>query len=207
MIEEITITPQLLRRFWSKVVQTDNCWIWIASVNKLGYGTFNYNHKTILAHRFAWQLVNSYIPEGMELDHLCRNPPCVRPDHLEPVTHKENCGRGNAGLYQSIKTHCPQGHEYSLQNTRILSNGGRSCKTCQAEYQQKWNKNHREHVNKRARDYRARSKFNLTIYALAQCKKQYAPLFQNNNLINMEVGLLQHKEKQLLEIARSKLLS
>jgi hypothetical protein len=77
------------------------------------------------AHRFAYEELVGPIPEGLTLDHLCRNPPCVNPDHLEPVTQAENRRRAAAAI-----THCPQGHEYDEKNTRIDSKGARVCRAC-----------------------------------------------------------------------------
>lgn len=74
------------------------------------------------------------IPNGLELDHLCRNRACVNPYHLDPVSHAENMRRGVAGLKQREKTHCPVGHEYTAENTYIHpQNGSRNCKACQRE--------------------------------------------------------------------------
>lgn len=70
------------------------CWIWPRAQQARGYGTTYRNGKTILAHRALWERTNGPIPEGLELDHLCRVPACVRPDHMEPVTHRENMLRG-----------------------------------------------------------------------------------------------------------------
>jgi hypothetical protein len=85
------------QRFWGHVHKTDLCWIWTAHRNPLGYGQFRPKGKqTVRAHRFAYELLLGPIPEGMTLDHLCRNTRCVNPDHLEPVTAIENYRRGLA---------------------------------------------------------------------------------------------------------------
>lgn len=84
------------------------------------------------AHRVVYELMVGPIPEGMILDHLCRNRWCVRPDHLEPVTHRTNIFRGE-GLApaNAAKTHCPQGHEYSPENTYAYNDGRvRMCRRC-----------------------------------------------------------------------------
>ena len=81
-------------RFWEKVEKTDGgCWWWTASLNGKGYGNFSSQGRGGQAHRFAYQSVKGPIPEGLELDHLCCQPRCVNPDHLEPVTRAENVRR------------------------------------------------------------------------------------------------------------------
>jgi hypothetical protein len=84
--------------FWRNVVQDDEtgCWEWQASKIWAGYPRFTVCHKHILAYRFAYELLEGSVPEGLELDHLCRNPGCVNPGHLEPVTRRENMDRALA---------------------------------------------------------------------------------------------------------------
>src|SRR3954463_13239409 len=81
-------------RFWRKVQRTDSCWIWLAAKSEGGYGRFWDGERLVNAHRFSYWLVTGEIPA--ELDHLCRNHACVRPDHLEAVTHRENVLRGTS---------------------------------------------------------------------------------------------------------------
>lgn len=71
------------------------CWIWQGSKISTGYGNLRVNGEYYLAHRYMYELINSKIPENLELDHLCRNPLCINPKHLEAVTHAENCRRGS----------------------------------------------------------------------------------------------------------------
>lgn len=91
-------------RFWSKVdlhgpahPELGRCWVWIAPVNRYGYGRFarTTDHR-VLAHRYAYELLVGPIPEGMTLDHLCERQACVRPSHLEPVSNAENVRRRHA---------------------------------------------------------------------------------------------------------------
>ena len=77
-----------------EIDHTTKCWVWKRSRQSNGYGHLTVDNQQVLAHRFVYEQNIGTIPEGMELDHLCRNPPCVNPDHLEPVSHAENCRRG-----------------------------------------------------------------------------------------------------------------
>ena len=70
------------------------CWLWIGGQNGHGYGQVNRDGRLWQAHRWYWEQEHGPVPEGLELDHLCRNRACVRPDHLEPVTRTENTRRG-----------------------------------------------------------------------------------------------------------------
>ena len=121
-------------RFWQKVTfQENGCWIWNAHTNHDGYGLFWPKHGTgISAHCFIYQYLRGPIPEGLELDHLCRNRSCVNPWHLELVPHKVNVARGNAGIEQSNRTHCSRGHQFDSTNTYFY-NGKRGCIICRRE--------------------------------------------------------------------------
>ena len=131
--------PTAEGRFWSKVNKDGPvpeyaphlgpCWLWLAGRNAYGYGMFAKYH---LAHRFSYELLVGPVPVGLELDHLCRVRSCVRSDHLEPVTHLENCRRGETGRHQTRKTHCPKGHPYNEENTKVYK-GSRFCRACARE--------------------------------------------------------------------------
>lgn len=116
-----------------------SCWLWTASQVRGGYGRFNVGGgRLVLAHWFAYERAKGSIPEGLDLDHLCRERLCVNPDHLEPVTRRENVRRGEGvGLAESRVTHCPQGHAYTPENIYHdrKRNGryGRKCRTCALE--------------------------------------------------------------------------
>lgn len=83
-------------RFWAKVDGAGICWEWTGAISDTGYGVFHRGHglKKTNAHRACWEMLVGTIPEGLVLDHLCRNRRCVNPDHLEPVTERENIRRG-----------------------------------------------------------------------------------------------------------------
>ena len=117
------------RRLMNKIKRTDDCWNWTGALIK-GYGKFSVDNKAKEAHRVSYEIFVGEIPKGMVLDHLCRNPSCVNPEHLEPVTHAENVKRGNAGQNWAAKTHCPQQHEYTQENTYIDTKGSRNCREC-----------------------------------------------------------------------------
>ena len=120
-------------RFWEKVeVSDEGCWNWLAHTAD-GYGVFWEHKRLVKAHRFSYELHVGPIPNGLELDHLCRNRACVNPDHLEPVTHSVNVLRGIAPLHRLSKTHCPHGHPYSGDNLYISPSNRRYCRTCTRE--------------------------------------------------------------------------
>lgn len=122
----------LTQRFWSKVSKSEACWLWVGTVGSNGYGYLRHQGKDRLGHRLAYELLVGPIPEGLELDHLCRNRRCVRPDHLEAVTHQVNVRRGRGGEHNATKTHCPWGHPYDEANT-VTRDGRRFCLACRRE--------------------------------------------------------------------------
>ena len=127
----MTKTP--VERFWPKVAKSDACWEWTAGLDSKGYGAFRLStNKRIVAHRFAYEILVGPIPEGLQLDHLCRNRRCVNPEHLEPVDNRTNTLRGEGPTAQHArKTHCCHGHELDAGNVRVSRAGARICLTCE----------------------------------------------------------------------------
>ena len=130
---------EALTRFWEKVnkLGPNGCWEWLASKTKAGYGQFWLDGTMVYAHRVTYLAMVGPIPDGLQIDHLCRNRGCCNPAHLEPVTPKTNTNRGDAGKAFKAKTHCPKGHEYSDANTRIYQ-GRRFCRTCSNAFGKRW---------------------------------------------------------------------
>lgn len=117
----------------SKVNFTGDCWLWLGEIKDDGYG----KHGGQVAHRVVYELLVGPIPDGLELDHLCRVTACVFPDHLEPVTRLENIRRRRAS-----NDHCRNGHLYTPQTTYVRAGTTtRICRICQraasARYAQK----------------------------------------------------------------------
>lgn len=122
-----------LERFVEKiVVDADGCHVWQGSKDEKGYGLFQAaGRRCVKAHRWIYEQTHGPIPAGLEPDHLCRVRACVNPEHLEPVTHRENVLRGEApAALNARKTHCHRGHPLSGENLVARSDGGRGCRTC-----------------------------------------------------------------------------
>jgi hypothetical protein len=132
----------LVRLMRHVAVQPDGCWLWTGNTNRGGYGqTFQGfqalgTHKFVLAHRLMYELHKGPIPEGLQLDHLCRVRACVNPEHLEPVTNRENLMRSPLTIVQ-VKSECIRGHPLSGDNLYWRKSGTRACRTCALGYGRK----------------------------------------------------------------------
>lgn len=106
------------------------CWLWAGAWDNKGYGIFSSQGKSLRAHRVSYEQHKGPIPEGLQIDHLCRVHCCVNPDHLEAVTPKENTLRGfGHTAVNAKKTHCPKGHPYAGENLALYGHA-RCCKIC-----------------------------------------------------------------------------
>lgn len=122
--------------FWSRVEMTDTCWPWMGTTSTGGYGSVSIKGKTYRTHRLAYELAKGSVPAGLVLDHLCHNPCCVNPDHLEPVTNQENVLRGiGPSAQHAKKTHCVRGHELTPDNLYTRpTRKWRECRQCRDIY-------------------------------------------------------------------------
>jgi hypothetical protein len=130
----------LEERFFDKIVYCPSgCWVWVGVVSPsqgtIGYGTIKKGTKVLMAHRVSYEIHKGPIPEGYQIDHLCRYTLCVNPYHLEAVTPQENYRRSNSISGRNArKTHCKRGHEFTDENIIRRSWGGRECRACRDEY-------------------------------------------------------------------------
>ena len=144
--------PRLPTRFWAKVKlgsipacrpDLGPCWVWTGwcqptrSSRYLPYGrAWADDGKQRSAHRWAYERLVGPIPEGLTIDHLCNNPPCVNTAHLQIATVRQNLLRGNTySGRNSRKTRCPRGHPYDIENTYIYPSGRRDCRACRRQQQ------------------------------------------------------------------------
>jgi hypothetical protein len=151
---EIVCSEREALAFWSKVAlpNEQGCMLWLGSVTTRGYGLLALptagGWVKVAAHRLSYTLTHGPIPMGLVIDHVrangCTNKHCVAPLHLEAVTQRENTlrGRGPVAL-NARKTHCPQGHPYSPENTYAEPQGGRKCRRCLAVKQRNYLKRKR----------------------------------------------------------------
>jgi hypothetical protein len=116
-----------LTRILNRTTEVDGCWVFTGALRN-GYGAVGIDYRTVYTHRYVYERMVGPIPDGLVIDHLCRNRACCNPAHLEPVTNRENCLRGDrAG---TRVTACAHGHAYTPENTYTNPQGYRACRTC-----------------------------------------------------------------------------
>lgn len=120
--------PETKARFLAKINQTETCWLWTAATQSRGYGCFGVGGRVLLAHRVSYETFVGPIPEGLTIDHTCRNKLCVRPDHLQAVTNQQNNWRRGAAARSTPNYPC--GHPRTEENTLVKARGGRECRAC-----------------------------------------------------------------------------
>lgn len=124
--------PTLIERFWSKFTRdaATGCWQWMAATSG-GYGKVSVGGSPRYAHRVAYELLVGPIPDGLDIDHLCRNRACVNPAHMEPVPRSVNVLRGvSPAALNAGKLRCCRGHEFTPENTLTQPSGARACRRC-----------------------------------------------------------------------------
>lgn len=135
--------PDQLRRH---IRFSSTCWQWVGATASKGYGRVKYAGRLEVAHRLVFATLRGAIPDGLVLDHLCRNRGCVNPDHLEPVTNRTNILRGQSPTaLNALKKTCSRGHRFEGENLGWYR-GGRICRECQRVKQRRLRSAKREGI-------------------------------------------------------------
>lgn len=131
MAQQEPVEDRIARKY---NIAESGCWEWTDRPGTRGYGGLRVGGKKgkwVDAHRIAYLTFVGPVPEGLELDHLCRNRKCINFDHLEPVTRRENVRRGISCIAAHMrKTHCKNGHEFTEANTYTVGGTRRKCRIC-----------------------------------------------------------------------------
>ena len=136
--------PTPIVRFFAKVAQFGDCWIWLGSTSA-GYGRVWTEGKAVYAPRWLYETLVGPIPDGLQPDHLCRVRLCVFSGHLEPVTNRENILRGSGWCaINARKTHCLYGHPLNGDNLYCAPNGQRRCRECSRQKNRAWQASHQK---------------------------------------------------------------
>lgn len=138
----------LIDRLMAKVSPEPNsgCWLWTGALARNSYGTSHEGRRTIVAHRLFYKIFKGEIPDGLVIDHKCRVRCCVNPDHLEPVTMRENIMRGvgpdRNRERKTTRTHCIHGHPTTPENLYVRGDV-RSCIPCNRIRSRDWYRNNK----------------------------------------------------------------
>lgn len=124
-----------IERFFTFIIKVGTCWEWQAALDKDGYGLFWFDSRQRRAHRFSYENFVKKIPDGLVLDHLCRNVKCVNPEHLEVVTNRINIIRGRwKSNNLNTFTHCNRGHKFTDESSIRRKDGKKTCRICKDAY-------------------------------------------------------------------------
>lgn len=136
----VPFTEKLAELVAANADNPTGCWVWPVAPEPDGYPKVRYGQgRRTRAHRAAYMVLVGPIPDGLVLDHLCRNHCCVNPAHLEAVTERVNILRGNGACAQHArKTHCKHGHPLRGNNLKIAKDGERQCITCRRQRSREW---------------------------------------------------------------------
>jgi hypothetical protein len=147
---------QFSKRVWPE--PNSGCHLWAGSTSDWGYGQVRVKGKRVMAHRYAYEKKRGPIPPGLDLDHLCRVRCCVNPDHLEPVTRRENTLRGvGQAAVHARKTHCPYGHALAAARPAGKQKRHRACLPCHAAHERRRRARRRAHAIEAAAAQKART--------------------------------------------------
>lgn len=120
-----------LVRIGARTKTVGECKVWQGPLGHPRYPSISIRNRKTYVHRFIYSQLVEEIPSGHDVDHICHNPRCVNPDHLQAITHRENLLRGaTSAARNAARTHCPRGHEYAGANLIRMPNGARACRTC-----------------------------------------------------------------------------
>lgn len=144
----------------SKIAVVNGCWEWTGCTNSKGYGCVHHDGKVRLTHRVSYELLVGQIPDGLQIDHLCRNKRCCNPKHLEAVTAQENTRRAQGDR-------CKYGHPLAGPNVKVKSKGSagfqRQCAVCQID----------ERTRRTARESKGMRRTSATAAARREARRQW----------------------------------